>query len=109
MNRFLLVLVSILLVFIVVLCLYYFLKQPNYELGKSIYVKNCKVCHAQGINGAPIVGNEKMWSKRKEQSMLTLIQHAKEGFGLMPPKGGNDDLTELELELAIDYMLSELK
>ena len=27
--------------------------------GESLYVKNCKVCHAQGINGAPLLATGK--------------------------------------------------
>ena len=28
------------------------------SMGKEIYTANCKVCHAQGINGAPVLGNK---------------------------------------------------
>ncbi len=77
--------------------------------GESLYKANCKVCHAQGINGAPIVGNAKMWKPRAEQGLPVLVQHAANGFGLMPAKGGNEALTESELELAIQYMLSQLE
>ncbi len=81
---------------------------PKIVEGQAIYKANCKVCHAQGINGAPIVGNRKMWGPRAEQSIDTLVQHATEGFGLMPAKGGNPSLTPEQLEYAITYMLSEL-
>ena len=77
--------------------------------GEHIYTKNCKVCHAQGINGAPILGNRKMWRARAVQPLPTLVQHAANGFGLMPAKGGNESLTEVELEQAISYMLSALQ
>lgn len=83
----------------------------NHQLvaGEQLYTKNCKVCHAQGINGAPILGNKKMWRDRAAQPLPTLVQHAANGFGLMPAKGGNDSLTEQELEQAISYMLSALQ
>jgi len=77
--------------------------------GEAIYTANCKVCHAQGINGAPIVGNSKMWNRRAEQGIPVLLEHASQGFGLMPAKGGNVELTEAELELAIRFMLSRLE
>ena len=77
--------------------------------GEQIVKKNCKVCHAQGINGAPVIGNAKMWEPRIKQDKSVLIQHAMEGFGLMPAKGGNSQLTEEEISKAVTYMLSQLK
>ena len=84
-------------------------EQEALDQGKVIVDKNCKVCHAQGINGAPIIGNKKMWSKRAGQGIDVLVQHASEGYGLMPAKGGNQSLTDDDLRLAISYMLSELE
>lgn len=83
-------------------------KAPEPSPGEQIFTKNCKVCHAQGINGAPILGNQSMWAERKTQGLDTLVQHASEGYGLMPAKGGNTDLTKEEITLAIQYMLSKL-
>ncbi len=79
------------------------------QLGEQIVKANCKVCHAQGINGAPIIGNQKMWSKRLAKSPDELANSAENGFGLMPAKGGNAALTREELEAAVSYMLSQLK
>lgn len=76
--------------------------------GQAIYKGTCKVCHAQGINGAPILGNNKMWAKRADQGLPTLVQHASQGYGLMPAKGGNDQLSEEEISSAVQYMLSQL-
>lgn len=77
--------------------------------GEVVFTKNCKVCHAQGVNGAPIIGNKKMWAKRVPQGTQTLVQHASEGFGLMPAKGGNEQLSEQDIESAVTYMLSRLE
>ncbi|MFL0798726.1 MAG: c-type cytochrome [Cellvibrionaceae bacterium] len=77
-------------------------------IGESIVNKNCKVCHAQGINGAPILGNKKMWGKRVPQGVDTLVEHAIEGYGLMPPKGGNQALTKEEIHAAVEYMVSRV-
>lgn len=76
--------------------------------GELVYRKTCKVCHAQSINGAPIPGNAKMWAPRAAQGIDVLLQHASEGYGLMPAKGGNAALTEAEIRSAIEYMLSKL-
>ncbi len=79
------------------------------EVAEALYKKNCKVCHAQGINGAPIVGNQKMWADRAEQGIDVLVEHAINGFGLMPPKGGKSHVTDEEVRLIVEYYLAQLK
>ena len=77
------------------------------EQGQLIVQENCFVCHNQGINGAPILGNQKMWDKRLPQGLDTLVDHAINGYAdMMPPKGGNPDLTDEEIRLAVTYMVS---
>ncbi len=76
--------------------------------GEAVYSSTCKVCHAQGINGAPILGNNKMWVKRAEQGLPVLVQHASQGYGLMPAKGGNDTLSNQDINHAVQFMLSKL-
>ncbi|WP_026959608.1 c-type cytochrome [Aliagarivorans taiwanensis] len=71
------------------------------------YQQNCKACHAQGISGAPIVGNSKMWQSRQQQGLETLAQHAIEGYGLMPARGGSQ-LNDQQIEQVIRYMLKQL-
>ncbi len=75
--------------------------------GEAIVKKNCFVCHGQGINGAPIIGNSKMWAPRLEKGKEALVQSAMNGFGLMPPKGGNTELEEADIQLAVGYMMSQ--
>lgn len=82
-------------------------ENPELKQGEMIVQDNCFVCHAQGINGAPILGNKKMWGKRLPQGTDVLIDHAINGYaGMMPPKGGNPDLTDEEIALAVKYMVS---
>ncbi len=76
--------------------------------GEAVYKANCKVCHAQGINGAPIAGNTAMWSKRLGSTEQQLVDHATEGFGLMPANLGRNDLDREQIALAVSYMLSLL-
>ncbi len=83
-------------------------EDKNLAAGKELYTKVCKVCHAQGINGAPILGNQKMWKKRAPQGLETLVDHAENGYGLMPAKGGKEELTRDEITNAVKYMLSQL-
>ena len=55
------------------------------------------------------VVNQKMWGGRAKQGLVTLSDHAEQGYGLMPAKGGKEHLTREELELAIIYMISALE
>jgi len=84
-------------------------QQAQLLAGEEIVSKNCKVCHAQGLNGAPIIGNAKMWAPRIEKGREMLVANAINGVGLMPPKGGKTNLTDEEVGLAVDYFLSQIK
>ncbi len=77
--------------------------------GAQIVKANCKVCHAQGINGAPVIGNKKMWAPRLGKGVEQLIANASSGVGLMPAKGGNTALTQEEMSLAVNYMVDQVK
>ena len=74
--------------------------------GEKIVNANCVVCHSQGINGAPIVGNKKMWAPRLEQGVPILVEHAINGYELMPAKGGKTHLSDMQIELAVNHMVS---
>ena len=78
------------------------------KLGEEVVSGTCIVCHAAGINGAPIIGNSNMWGPRVGQGIPALVEHASNGYGLMPAKGGNTDLTEEQITAAVTYMLSQL-
>ncbi|MGH1485011.1 MAG: c-type cytochrome [Cellvibrionaceae bacterium] len=84
-------------------------KDPDIEKGAAIYTEVCKVCHAQGLNGAPILGNEKMWSKRTGKGLDALVSNASNGVGLMPAKGGRTELTDDEIRYVVKFMLSQLE
>lgn len=82
--------------------------EPANSRGAEVVKSTCKVCHAQGINGAPILGNARMWQPRLAQGQAVLVQHATEGYGLMPAKGGNDTLSQADMHAAVEHMLSLL-
>lgn len=68
------------------------------------YKKTCAVCHTSGAAGAPKTGNEKQWGPRLEKGMDTLVEHAKNGFNAMPPKGMCFDCSDDEFKALIEYM-----
>jgi cytochrome c5 len=77
--------------------------------GKAVYDKVCFACHAQGLAGAPKLGDKAMWAPRIKQGTDTLVQSVIKGKGAMPPKAGNPALTDAEIRAAIGFMVSQSK
>lgn len=76
--------------------------------AETLYRKNCKVCHAQGINGAPILGNQKMWQPRLAKGVDALVENVIHGVGLMPAKGGKTHLSDEQIRTIVEYYLEQL-
>lgn len=76
--------------------------------GEQVFQAVCKTCHETGIAGAPKVGDKAAWAASIKKGYETLVQHALNGFQepgkLMPPRGGNPDLSDVEVERALVYM-----
>ncbi len=81
--------------------------------GPQVYNAACLACHGAGIGGAPVLGDAVEWAGRIAQGRDLLIEHALQGFssatGYMPPKGGRLDLSDSEVEAAVDYIIDESK
>ena len=79
--------------------------------GDAVYGQVCKTCHDAGLAGAPKAGDKAAWTPRLAQGQPTLVKHAIAGYqgkgGVMPPKGGNADLTDAEVERAVVYMANQ--
>lgn len=79
--------------------------------GPDVYNQACLACHATGAGGAPIVGDAAAWAARIAQGTDVLYDHAINGFtgeaGVMLPKGGRLDLSDDEVNSAVDFMVSE--
>ena len=77
--------------------------------GEAAYNQVCFACHAQGIAGAPKLGDAAAWEARIAQGNDTLYKHAIEGFtgptGMMPPKGGAVDMADEDIKGAVDFMV----
>jgi len=73
------------------------------------YRTACMACHASGAAGAPKTGDKAAWKARIAQGMDTLVKHAIDGKGAMPPKGGRSNLTDAQIKAAVEYMVAESK
>ncbi len=87
--------------------------QAEGDRGKQVYDMTCFACHAQGIAGAPKIGDKAAWEQRIAQGMDTMVSHAINGFqgssGVMPPKGGRMDLSDADVQAAVAYMVGQSK
>ncbi|MEP7062726.1 MAG: c-type cytochrome [Betaproteobacteria bacterium] len=76
--------------------------------GEQVFAQVCKTCHEAGLAGAPKMGDSAAWAPRIAQGADTLFKHAIAGFtgktGMMPPKGGNPELADDDVERAVVYI-----
>jgi len=81
--------------------------------GKEVYDMACTACHTGGIAGSPRLDDAQNWEPRIQQGLNILRKHAIEGYigkaGYMPPKGGRLDLSDEDINNAIDYMLVQIQ
>ena len=83
----------------------------GHDVGRRVWQGTCIGCHADGLAGAPPVGDAAAWAPRVAKGRPTLLQHALGGFfgpdhSMMPPRGGNPKLSDAEVGAALDYMLA---
>jgi cytochrome c5 len=84
---------------------------PDLEHGRRIWKANCKRCHAYGIEGAPRLGDAPAWAARAKKGVPALIRSVIEGVqgkagGEMPPRAGNPQLSDAEIQAAVAYVLA---
>jgi cytochrome c5 len=72
--------------------------------GEQVYNEVCASCHASGALNSPKYQDTAAWGKRIAQGYDTLLTHAIKGFNKMPARGGDPDLTDLEVARGVVYM-----
>ncbi len=75
--------------------------------GEQVFGQVCKTCHEAGLAGAPKVGDKTAWSRIIAQGLATTVDHAVKGIRAMPPKGGNPDFENIEIERAVVFMANQ--
>jgi len=75
--------------------------------GEQVFGQVCKTCHETGLAGAPKVGDKAAWAHVIAHGQKAAVEHAISGVGAMPPKGGNPDLENVEVERAVVFMASK--
>lgn len=74
--------------------------------GQEVYAAVCAACHDAGALGAPKFDSRADWASRLGQGYDTLVKHAIEGFNQMPPRGGDGDLSDVEVARAVAYLVN---
>jgi cytochrome c5 len=75
--------------------------------AEEVYNAACMACHMTGAAGAPILGDISAWSARITQSVETLYDHAINGIGAMPAKGGCVNCSDNEVKAVVDFMIEK--
>ena len=75
--------------------------------AEEVYNAACMACHMTGAAGAPILGDVSAWSARITQSIETLYDHAINGIGVMPAKGGCMNCSDNEVKAVVDFMVEK--
>jgi cytochrome c5 len=87
---------------------------PRLKQGRAIWLGTCEACHANDVAGAPLVTNKAAWAPRLAKGRDALYKSAQGGLTgpkgtQMPPRGGNDKLTDDQVRLAVEYMMAIVK
>ena len=73
--------------------------------GEQVYQSVCKTCHEAGLVDAPKMGDKTAWAPRIKKGVDALFASALKGTDKgMPPKGGNRDLADTEVQRGVVYM-----
>lgn len=75
--------------------------------GDAVYKASCAACHDSGAAGAPKLGDAAGWTARLAAGQKTVVEHAINGLRAMPPKGGNPDLDDVEVERAVVFLVNQ--
>jgi cytochrome c5 len=87
-------------------------EDPKLQQGHSTWMQVCRNCHLAGVDGAPRIDDALAWEARRAKGIDSLYETAlsgvpdAEGKWRMPPRGGNDRLSEAAVRNAVDYMLA---
>jgi len=82
--------------------------EPASGAAPPLYAQTCQVCHAQGVAGAPKLGDKTAWAPRVAQGVDTLTAHAIAGKGAMPPRGGST-ASDTDIQAVVTYMANAAK
>jgi cytochrome c5 len=75
--------------------------------GEQVAQAQCAICHLDGLNGAPRIGDRNAWLPRLSKGLDAVVRTAIHGHGAMPARGGLPDLSDAEIQGAVVYMFNQ--
>ncbi len=81
--------------------------KPGQRSGKEIVESVCAACHTTGALNAPKAGDTAAWAPLIKQGFEHLTGTAIKGIRQMPPRGGNPELTDIEVARAVAYLANQ--
>ena len=72
--------------------------------GEQVHQEVCKTCQEAGLVGAPKLGDKAAWAPRIKRGINALYASAINGKDQMPPKGGNRNLADIDVQRGVVYM-----
>ena len=90
-------------------------EDPTLQRGRSVWMGTCRNCHLLGVEGAPAVSNYAAWEPRIAKGLPKLYKSAlggvrgADGAIRMPPRGGNERLSEEQVKMAVQYMVASVR
>lgn len=75
--------------------------------GKTVVETACAACHATGAMNAPKIGDKAAWGKLAGRGLDALAASAIKGVRQMPARGGNPDISDIEIARAIAHMANQ--
>ena len=75
--------------------------------GQQVVEAVCAACHATGALNAPKIGDTKAWAPLIKEGHQKLTEDAIKGVRQMPPRGGNPELSDVEVARAVAYMANQ--
>jgi cytochrome c5 len=88
---------------------------PVLAEGRSVWMGTCRACHLMGAAGAPAVTDFPNWEPRIDRGVEALFKSpihgikGEDGKYKMPPRGGNERLTDRQIEAAVEYMVASVE
>ena len=72
--------------------------------GEEVFNAVCTSCHTSGALGAPKLNSKGDWGGRLGQGFDKLVDHAINGIRQMPARGGDPDISDIEIARTVAYM-----
>jgi cytochrome c5 len=88
--------------------------EAELQQGRATWMQVCRNCHLLGVAGAPALADYAAWQSRLARDRQSLYENAIDGIRgdngwRMPPRGGNDALSDGDVKRAVDFMLAAVE